>query len=301
MQTSALLAILPAFLAVASARPEPFAMPMPMPWAMPVRGGHSDPTQNPKASNPQAPVGSQANPAAVHYDPTKQPEQNKAINDNPALQRPMQTAKAAGEDPTKNRQQTYGAHGPAAPGMTKEDQPPASAAHYGKPGDLTNAPGGEQKEQAAAMRKATAIANQPGGGGYIQQIPDPNVGGGASNIPKKQKRALEARGVLYARAAAAKAYNDVLDNLDVLFSRSVNLDESEIMDILYARTAEPEPEVQFMYTREAAPQYSSEVYVREAEPEYQYLYSREAEPEYQYVYSRSAEPSFYYEDAQLFY
>ena len=74
------------------------------------------------------------------------------------------------------------------------------------------------------------------------------------------------QGILVARDAASKAYTDVLDNLDVLFARSVSLDVDDIMSILYSRVPEPDPELDSndMVTREAVPQYSPPVFARSA-------------------------------------
>ena len=87
------------------------------------------------------PVGSKENPAKIKYQPS-QPYQNEIINSNPNLKEPMQ--KTTSQSPAQNRKDTYAAYGDAPPGFTKEDQPPASVEHHGKPGSLNPVPKSEQ-------------------------------------------------------------------------------------------------------------------------------------------------------------
>ena len=113
MQYSALLILLPLFIDIASAIPV----------------------------DPSAPVGSKENPAKILYKPS-QPYQNAVINSHVEYQQPFQ--KTYSQSAAKNRQDTYAVYGDPPKPWTKEDQLPASAEHYGKPGQLYAVPKSEQ-------------------------------------------------------------------------------------------------------------------------------------------------------------
>ena len=146
MHNQVLLALVPVYLSLTSALAKPLAQPIPA-GSGGYGGGnygsgsgssssggrygdHSDPYQNPRG-DPRYPTGSYENPAAVHYDPNRQPQQVAHIQQNPYLQQPYPTARSQGEDPGDNRRMTFAKYQNKAPqkGDWREDQPMAMMAH----------------------------------------------------------------------------------------------------------------------------------------------------------------------------